>query len=322
MADAPRFRIQAVAELTGVPAGTLRAWERRYGVPQPGRADNRYRLYSQSDVDAVMALAQLVQSGLAPAEAAQVVQERLRRGDPPAGGGKVARVGPVHGVAAGPGAGNVYAAAVDDIVAAATDFDQPKVERLVRDVLALGPALDIYRQVFSPVLERLGDQWADGTTGVGEEHLASQVLAGTLRDLVRLVQPVGPRFRLMLACVSGEQHELPLLGVAILAAQSGWGTTVLGAATPPEALEAAIRIQRPGAIGLSATIVRTIAEPYSLFQSYAEACDGLPWIVGGAAAQSCEGAIVASGGVLAEAADDLTPFLRRVDSGHPFLASV
>ena len=33
--DIPRYRIQAVSQMTGIPAPTLRAWERRYGIPAP-----------------------------------------------------------------------------------------------------------------------------------------------------------------------------------------------------------------------------------------------------------------------------------------------
>ena len=45
-----RYRINVVAELTGVPAATLRAWERRYGIPTPARTASSYRLYSDVDV--------------------------------------------------------------------------------------------------------------------------------------------------------------------------------------------------------------------------------------------------------------------------------
>src|SRR5690606_34905007 len=45
-----RYRIQSVAEMTGVSAATLRAWERRYGVPTPRRSHAAYRLYSDQDV--------------------------------------------------------------------------------------------------------------------------------------------------------------------------------------------------------------------------------------------------------------------------------
>jgi hypothetical protein len=33
----PIYNTQAVVQLTGVPAPTFRAWERRYGVPRPAR---------------------------------------------------------------------------------------------------------------------------------------------------------------------------------------------------------------------------------------------------------------------------------------------
>jgi DNA-binding transcriptional MerR regulator len=49
----PEFTMQAVSKETGVPADTLRSWERRYGFPEPSRTDANYRLYSRQDIDAV-----------------------------------------------------------------------------------------------------------------------------------------------------------------------------------------------------------------------------------------------------------------------------
>jgi len=56
MGKVGRYRIQAVADMTGIPAATLRAWERRYGVPAPARTDASYRLYSEGDVELVRKL--------------------------------------------------------------------------------------------------------------------------------------------------------------------------------------------------------------------------------------------------------------------------
>src|SRR5512142_2436881 len=67
------FRIQAAAELSGVPAATLRAWERRYGVPVPRRTASAYRLYNADDVELVRRMRLLVEDGVSPAEAARVV---------------------------------------------------------------------------------------------------------------------------------------------------------------------------------------------------------------------------------------------------------
>ena len=48
-----KFKIQTVAEMTGVPASTLRTWEQRYGFPSPDRTASAYRMYSQSDIDQI-----------------------------------------------------------------------------------------------------------------------------------------------------------------------------------------------------------------------------------------------------------------------------
>ena len=71
-----KYRIQAVAEMTGIPAATLRAWERRYGVPSPMRTESADRLYSDSDIDVIRKLRELTENGMAPAEAARVYYVR------------------------------------------------------------------------------------------------------------------------------------------------------------------------------------------------------------------------------------------------------
>lgn len=78
--SAALYRIKAVAQRTSVSTATLRAWERRYGMPVPSRGNARYRLYCEADVAAIVAMRDLVRSGIAPADAAPIV---LRRGDPP-----------------------------------------------------------------------------------------------------------------------------------------------------------------------------------------------------------------------------------------------
>ncbi|HEU4535337.1 MAG TPA: MerR family transcriptional regulator, partial [Polyangiaceae bacterium] len=78
------FRIRVAAELSGVPAATLRAWERRYGVPAPSRTTSAYRLYSANDVEQVRRLRVLVERGVSPAEAARaVLAEPAPAGRPP-----------------------------------------------------------------------------------------------------------------------------------------------------------------------------------------------------------------------------------------------
>ena len=85
MTDQPgRFRINRVAEATGIPEATLRAWERRYQVPKPARTPSGYRLYSQQDVAQVRRMRELCEKGLAPGDAAKEILENKGEGVAPA----------------------------------------------------------------------------------------------------------------------------------------------------------------------------------------------------------------------------------------------
>jgi DNA-binding transcriptional MerR regulator len=51
--DTPQFSIGGLAARTGIAVPTLRAWERRYGLPVPVRLPGGHRRYTQRDVDTV-----------------------------------------------------------------------------------------------------------------------------------------------------------------------------------------------------------------------------------------------------------------------------
>ena len=74
MTELGRYRIQSVAEMTGVSAATLRAWERRYGIPAPQRTASAYRLYTDRDVELIRRVRELCANGVAPAQAVQMIR--------------------------------------------------------------------------------------------------------------------------------------------------------------------------------------------------------------------------------------------------------
>ena len=71
------YRIGAVSRLTGVPADTLRVWERRYGVVEPQRTEGGSRLYSQHDVARLALIKRLVDAGHAIGTVANLTLEQL-----------------------------------------------------------------------------------------------------------------------------------------------------------------------------------------------------------------------------------------------------
>lgn len=273
--------IGAVAELTGVPAPTLRAWERRYGIPCPERSDGGHRIYCERDVDLVRRLRRLTEEGVPP----RVAAERIRRAPP------------IPTPSPAPDADEPYAVVVARIVEAIDRFDPDGLETELRRGLLLGSTLAVYERVMVPVMRVLGERWShDDPLSIAQEHLTTEVMGHVAQDLHRLARPVDPVGLAVIACVADEQHVLPLYAIAFRLAQRRIRAVVLGARTPPEVIGVAVERLRPDLVGLSCTV--RPADPEALVAAYGRACDGTPWILGGTGADGLDDAVEASGGRL------------------------
>ncbi len=69
------YTVSRAAELIGVPSGTLRTWEQRYGVVLPQRSPGNYRLYDDEAVRRLSVMGSLVRAGWSAQAAARHVVE-------------------------------------------------------------------------------------------------------------------------------------------------------------------------------------------------------------------------------------------------------
>jgi DNA-binding transcriptional MerR regulator len=76
----PVYSIGAVERMLGIPAATVRNWEKRYGLVKPERSGGGHRLYTRSQVEQLRFVKERVDGGLQPAEAHRLLGERLERG--------------------------------------------------------------------------------------------------------------------------------------------------------------------------------------------------------------------------------------------------
>lgn len=278
MSENGRYRIQSVAEMTGVSAATLRAWERRYGVPSPRRTSSAYRLYSDRDVELIRRVRELCESGMAPSDAAKSVLAAAGEREP------------ATSVDA-----DTDEVAVQKILDAVDRFDADLLEAAVRSAMFLGQATTLFDRVFSPALEAVGERWHAGTVSVAQEHLASEIVGNALRYLLRLVQPERAPRTALLACFADEEHTTPLYGIGLRLAKWNIRALVLGARTPPHAIRHAVAETHPDLVGLSATVTPPPFRARELVDGYAEACGKTPLIIGGLASEKLREAIEARG---------------------------
>ena len=72
----PTFNLKVVVQETGLKPDTLRAWERRYGLPQPHRTPGGHRLYSQRDIDTLKWLVARQNEGMSISRAVKLSPRR------------------------------------------------------------------------------------------------------------------------------------------------------------------------------------------------------------------------------------------------------
>ena len=79
----PAYNLKVVIRETGLKADTLRAWERRYGLPNPQRTAGGHRLYSQYDIEMIKWLIERQNEGLRINRAVQLWQSFEEQGKDP-----------------------------------------------------------------------------------------------------------------------------------------------------------------------------------------------------------------------------------------------
>ena len=182
------------------------------------------------------------------------------------------------------------------ILAATQRWDAPAIDLELMRLSMLLDAQTLFERVVAPVLAEVGARWERGELSIAQEHLLAERLELAVRASLRtLERQDGPL--VLLACVDAEQHVLGLLGAALRFAASGARTVVLGAMTPPSAIADAVRSMAPRLVGLSLSVAPQNAR--ALLRGYGKACGSTPWVVGGAAAESLQSAVEATGGIAA-----------------------
>jgi MerR family transcriptional regulator, light-induced transcriptional regulator len=264
-----RYRIQVVSELTGIPCPTLRAWERRYGIPAPARSAAAYRLYSDNDVAMVKRLRDLCSNGISIAEAAHMVKASIEG-------------------AATLDASNTdpFAVAVRRIVDAITAFDNRGVEREVARAQYLGAATSVFELVLAPVMHKIGQLTEERTLTPAHAHIATTVIGDTARAMLRLVNSDDSPHSVVFVGVSDEPREMSVLGAAMRVASWGITTVNLGNGVSPAILGEAVRTLQPAAVVIATAHPLEDTKARALLEPIAQACKATPWLITGPGAEA------------------------------------
>jgi MerR family transcriptional regulator, light-induced transcriptional regulator len=243
---APRYRVTAVQRMTGIPASTLRSWERRYGWPRPTRTPSGQRLYSDHDLAVIRFLERRRAEGLPLAQATGLL------GVDPAPDG------------ADPGR------PLARLVAALRAFDEAEAERAFAAAEALLGVEGVAADLVPAAITTAASAHDPGGIPVEVEHFASNLLR---RQVLRLLDGMPPAIGrpLLVGCGPDEQHELGAMLVTLLLRARGHRVVYLGARVPGPAMERAAAALDPAGLVIGLTM------PESLEQAVAWTRDSRWW---------------------------------------------
>ncbi len=273
----PVYNTRAVVQRTGVPADTFRAWERRYGLPQPARTEGNQRLYSERDIATIVWLRDQTRAGVTISRAVQLYRSH---GASHENSGAVNGVGPVEAARDGAGARERLAGFRDEVVEALVDFDAVAADRVVEEAAALLSVEEVCLHVLQPVLYEIGHRWVRGEIDVSAEHFASGFVLRKLGALFNLSQPEVGRGPIVAACLEGELHEVGLLLTCLFLSRRGFRILYLGPNLPLDDLLRTIERIRPPLVLLSASIPANAERLAAATRALRRRCEELERTVG------------------------------------------
>jgi len=254
----PTFNLKAVLQETGLKPDTLRAWERRYGLPQPKRSGGGHRLYTQRDIETIKWLVARQQEGLSISRAVDLWYSLEADGQDPLRMAEFATpdVSPV--VVSLP-EGKALADLRQAWISACLNYDERKAEQVLTQSFALYSVEVVCLDLLQKGLAKLGEGWYRGEVSVQQEHFASELAMRRIEALLAASPPPTRPERVLVACPPQEEHTFSPLLLALFLRRRGWDVLYLGGNVPVARLDAVINAASPQLVVLSAQQLHTAA---------------------------------------------------------------
>jgi DNA-binding transcriptional MerR regulator len=250
----PTYNLKVVLKETGLAADTLRAWERRYGLPTPVRSAGGHRLYSQRDIETIKWLMARQAEGFSISRAVDLWNEQTSSGADPL----------ADYITSSPNL-----PAVDTLeshraewISACMAFDEDHAEKTLNQAFSLYPLESVCTEVLQQGLSEFGDLWYRNEATVQQEHFASALAHRKLDTLIAASPPPMYTQMALIANAPGESHFLALVLLTLFMRRRGYPVIYLGANVPLLQFDETLSKVKPELVVLSAQQLATAAPLY------------------------------------------------------------
>ncbi|MFT3892551.1 MAG: MerR family transcriptional regulator [Anaerolineales bacterium] len=257
----PAYNLKVVLNETGLPADTLRAWERRYGLPVPQRTPGGHRLYSERDIHTIKWLMARQAEGLSISRAVDLWNEQVASGSDPLAG-----LAPSTLVSVQTSTPAIYVPAETTLdtlraqwITACLNFNEVGAEQVLNQAFSMFAVEAVCVQVLQKGMSEIGGLWYENRASVQQEHFASGLAMRRL-DALLIASPAPSRNQtVIIGCTANEWHTFSTLMLALFLRRRGLNVIYLGANVPAERFEETVNAVRANLVILVAQTLTSAA---------------------------------------------------------------
>ncbi len=257
--DIPTYNLKAVVQETGLKPDTLRAWERRYGIPEPdGRPEVIDSIPNRTSIRLSGCL-ERQDEGLSISRAVKLWHRILKDGQDPLQSMPLATTSELPVTYSPMELGDTIVELRRSWVDACLGFDERKAELVLSQAFSYYPPEVVCFELIQKALVDIGNGWYEGKVTVQQEHFASALALRRMDTLLAgLPAPTRPG-RILVGCPPGDNHTFSALLITFLLRRRGWDVVYLGADVPTNRLHMTVEKTRPDLVVFSGQLLETAA---------------------------------------------------------------
>lgn len=245
----------------------IRKWEERHELIKPARLPNGYRVYSESDINRLLAVKSYAGQGYSLKDATILVEQNNKTEDKTTDSNVEL---------------NRY---VFLLLKSGTKRDELAINFILQQAYHHLGLESFLTTVIIPFLEIVGKKWESKEWDEYQEAVSSLVIRDFLVQIRRNYRYRDNAKVVLGACLPLEQHDIPLIILLLQFMIKGWKTILVGSSPAPGSINALVARLKPDMVILSATTTLPFEkDPQLLAQmdEFATKHKHIPFYIGGA----------------------------------------
>jgi len=243
------YSIKDLEKLSGIKAHTIRIWEQRYNIIEPGRTQTNIRYYTDDNLKLLLNIALLNKNGIKISKIAKMGDDEILE--------KVAAISEIN---------FENDVQLDALTLSMIEMDEYKFDRIIStNIQQLGFERTMIEVIY-PFLDKLGLLWLTGSINPVQENFMSYLIRQKIISAINN-EPIAqgkdiPKFLIYLP--EGESQELSLLFMHYLLKSRKFKVVYIGNYISLTDLKDAYQIHRPEFIYtiISETFTKPLVKDY------------------------------------------------------------